>query len=505
MAAGPEPRVVVYGSSFFTLDGVSITMRAVLAHLLGLSTGKKLGSVMVVTADNPTPETLAKFAEDYPGVKVVNGIGGQAPLPGAEYSFGIKLDQTVMDKISAFNPTVIHLTNPDLLAVDLAQWVCMKLPDVALISSLHTNYVALVDFYSPVHALTKIVVMAMGWVYNVVPCTYVPSSYTQSHYAEYKWSTDLRVWGRGVDTKYLNPSKRSQAWRDSFDLTDDDVAVLYVSRLVPEKRPLLWADAVSAVSQEAVQARKNKVIGVCVGEGIGTVKADVGSKPGISCVGWKSGDELATIFASADVLMFPSETETFGRVTLEACASGIPCIVDQHCGGHLVTSGYNGFLVPTGGTAQDYAKELRKLAFDKELRKKCAKNARAFGETLEKDKLMDDMIGIYKAEYEQQVVLKKRAVLQTSRVRLALFGMSTLSIYAGVQVLNILTSFVMLFIKGPKSAEFLCGIKCVKRGFSDLFKICYSPKGLALLVAFALVLTHYKGVNLTQPILDMMA
>jgi glycosyltransferase involved in cell wall biosynthesis len=68
----------------------------------------------------------------------------------------------------------------------------------------------------------------------------------------------------------------------------------------------------------------------------------------VSCCGWLSGAALGEAYASSDVLLFPSDVETFGNVTLEALASGCPCVVEEKCGGHLVTHGVNGFTCPAG-------------------------------------------------------------------------------------------------------------------------------------------------------------
>lgn len=71
-------------------------------------------------------------------------------------------------------------------------------------------------------------------------------------------------------------------------------------------------------------------------------------KISVVCCGWLSGAALGEAYASSDVLLFPSDVETFGNVTLEALASGCPCVVEEKCGGHLVTHGVNGFTCPAG-------------------------------------------------------------------------------------------------------------------------------------------------------------
>ena len=72
-------------------------------------------------------------------------------------------------------------------------------------------------------------------------------------------------------------------------------------------------------------------------------------------LGWMSGEELARVYASVDVFLFPSEVETFGNVTLEALASGVPCVASAGCSGHLVSHGVNGFVVNKADVEEYYA------------------------------------------------------------------------------------------------------------------------------------------------------
>jgi glycosyltransferase involved in cell wall biosynthesis len=147
--------------------------------------------------------------------------------------------------------------------------------------------------------------------------------------------TELKEWGRGVDLQMFSPDRRSNELRASKGISSSDIVVLWVSRLVPEKRPDIWMNVIKRLQEEHLPVKAFVV-------GNGTFEKYLSKLRDVTCCGWMSGTALGEIYASADILLFPSDVETFGNVTLEALASGCPSIVEQKCGGHLVTHGVNG-------------------------------------------------------------------------------------------------------------------------------------------------------------------
>jgi glycosyltransferase involved in cell wall biosynthesis len=138
----------------------------------------------------------------------------------------------------------------------------------------------------------------------------------------------------------FNPTlRRSEAFRAKVGVGPRDVCLIWVGRLVPEKRPDIWRDVYLALLAEGLPV-KGLVVGV------GPCQAMFDACPGVAVAGWLSGVDLAEAYASADLLLFPSDVETFGNVTLEALGSGIPAVVENLCSQHLVTDGIEGFTVP---------------------------------------------------------------------------------------------------------------------------------------------------------------
>lgn len=131
----------------------------------------------------------------------------------------------------------------------------------------------------------------------------------------YDTATELREWGRGIDLKLFSPERRSKEFRLSKGIAETDIVVLWVGRLVPEKRVDIWINTIKRLQTEGLSVHAMVV-------GNGTFEKALASIGRVSFCGWLSGTALAEAYASSDILLFPSDVETFGNVTLEALASG---------------------------------------------------------------------------------------------------------------------------------------------------------------------------------------
>jgi phosphatidylinositol alpha 1,6-mannosyltransferase len=113
--------------------------------------------------------------------------------------------------------------------------------------------------------------------------------------------------------------------------------------------------------------------------------------------GFLSGDELAAAYASSDIFVFPSDSESFGNVTLEAMASGLPTVCADATGSRsLVVPGETGFLAPADD-AQGFARHITALAQDTGLRRRLGQAARARALTFSWDETLARMLGYYRA------------------------------------------------------------------------------------------------------------
>ncbi|HEY7037375.1 MAG TPA: glycosyltransferase family 1 protein [Methylomirabilota bacterium] len=153
----------------------------------------------------------------------------------------------------------------------------------------------------------------------------------------------VSVLGRGVDGRLFNPARRSASLRRSWGVTDDDLVALCVGRVAAEKNVGLAIEAYRVMRDEHPRCRL-----VIVGDGP-LRRTLERAHPELFFTGMLTGETLAAHFASADLFLFPSETETFGNVTLEALASGLALVAyDYAAAREHVRPGRTGLLVPHG-------------------------------------------------------------------------------------------------------------------------------------------------------------
>jgi len=153
----------------------------------------------------------------------------------------------------------------------------------------------------------------------------------------------VHVLGRGVDGELFDPARRSASLRAAWGAGSKDLVALYVGRLAPEKNVPLAVKAYRAMQQAQTAAR-------CVIVGDGPLRGDLEkAHPDLGFCGMRTGTDLAAHYASADVFLFPSETETFGNVTLEALASGLVVVAYDYAAARMhIETGETGTLVPFG-------------------------------------------------------------------------------------------------------------------------------------------------------------
>jgi glycosyltransferase involved in cell wall biosynthesis len=200
------------------------------------------------------------------------------------------------------------------------------------------------------------------WVFNWLrrfhnrgDATLVPTLELQ----EQLWSqgfAKVRRLGRAVDTRQFHPSWRSEALRRSWGLAEDDLALVSVGRIAPEKNLELTLRAYRAVREQAPRTRL-----VLVGDGPARAALQA-ANPDVIFAGVQRGDALARHYASADLFLFSSLSETFGNVTLEAMASGLPVVAfDYGAAREHLRHGEHGAVVPFG-VAEEFVHWTQRVA-----------------------------------------------------------------------------------------------------------------------------------------------
>lgn len=238
---------------------------------------------------------------------------------------------------SVKRPDVVHIATEGPLGWSALQAaVHLRLP---VVSDFRTNFHAYCRHYG-MGWLQKPIVAYLRKFHNRTDCTLVPTDALRSDLAQLGFE-NLKVLARGIDTELFHPSKRSDTLRRRWGAAPDTPVVLCVGRLAPEKN----LDALVSAFNQVLQHRPDARL-VLVGDG--PSRDSIRQKcPNAILAGFQSGEALATHYASADVFLFPSVTETFGNVTPEAMASGLAVVAfDYAAASQLIRDNDNGCLVP---------------------------------------------------------------------------------------------------------------------------------------------------------------
>lgn len=269
----------------------------------------------------------------YSDTLIVSGL----PLPGYQgLRFGLPCRAKLRRHWEAQRPDIIYAATEGPLgqsAIRAAE--DLKIP---VVSGFHTNFHEYMTHYK-MPVLGKVVQGFLRKTHNRTRRTFAPSADVIAK-LNAMGIRDTRLLGRGVDSTRFDPQKRDPALRQRWGARDDDsIVAIFVSRLAAEKNIPLAAKAF-----EALQARLPEVSCVFVGDGPERAKLEK-AHPAFIFSGMQQGEDLARHYASGDLFIFPSVTETFGNVVTEAMASGLVTVAyDYAAPGRYISDGQNGFL-----------------------------------------------------------------------------------------------------------------------------------------------------------------
>lgn len=369
----PERVAVFSGNYNCCTDGHSRTINRMVAYLESCGT-----EVMVFAPRTPTPRpTLGGTLVPIPS----------APIPGrSEYRFAYSLTRSARRKLDAFQPDFIHVSTPDLLGYSAIRHA--ERQGIPIVASYHTRFDTYFRYYGA-GILESTILRYLRHFYSHCEHVYVPSQSMKEVLARTGIGRDIRLWSRGIDRTVFTPDKRDLSWRRSIGIADDEVVLLFVGRLVKEKA----IDVVAELHAE-LNRRGTKHRFMVVGEGPARPQFEATMPAGIF-VGFQNGADLARAYASADIFFNPSVTETFGNVTLEAMASGLPTLCLRATGSsNLVANGVSGFLSEPGNISEA-ADRAETLITDKALRQQMAQAARKRSASYSWDAVMRELVGHY--------------------------------------------------------------------------------------------------------------
>lgn len=282
------------------------------------------------------------------------------PIPGrGEYRFPLALSPRVRRDLAKFAPNVVHVSSPDTVGHRAVSWARgRRLP---ILASVHTRFETYPRYYN-LAFMEPVLEAMLRRFYRRCDALVAPSESMAQVLRDQRMNYDIGIWSRGVDREIFNPGRRSPEWRRAQGIADDEVAIGFLGRLVMEKGLDVFSDTIDELRRRGIAHRV-----LIVGEGPARAWLEA-RLPEAVFAGFQGGADLGRAVASMDVLFNPSVTETFGNVTLEAMACGLPVVAAAATGSEsLVDDGVSGRLIRPGAV-HHFAEALRRYIEEPELR-----------------------------------------------------------------------------------------------------------------------------------------
>lgn len=329
---------VITGNYNAVIDGVAIATNRQVEALL--KSGAKV-RVYAPVADRPL---------------IVPHVGDLVPVPSIPivppYRLALGLPPSIKKDLAEFRPNLVHIATPDLLGFAAQEWARRR--KIPVISTFHTHFGSYLTYY---HCgfLNPVYTRAVRWFYRRCQKVFVACQSMIDELRRTGIDSNFIEMPFGVDTERFHLSKRSESWRAKRGFTPGEVVVLFVGRLVWEKGLQVFAETIHQLESRNVLHRV-----LIVGEGPAGEEFRK-QLPNAQFAGRLMGDELPTAFASSDIFFFPSASETFGLVSLEALSSGLPAVVADATGSKdIIRNNVEGFVCPTGDVPA-FASAVEKL------------------------------------------------------------------------------------------------------------------------------------------------
>ena len=326
-SAAPRRIAVFVGNYVDVVDGVAKTIRRWVQHL------RERGDEVVVFAPvGPNPAF-----EVGPEVHALPTL----PLLGFAqdgYRYAYRLDASTRAALDELDPQIVHVASPDRAASCAIDWARER--GVPVVGSFHTNFASYFRFLRGWGWLESIAWRFVCGFYGRLDEVYVPTASMLDELREHGLRAPAQIWSRGVDLERFAPAARSLAWRRAHGIADDEVVIAFVARLFWEKGVRKLARVLTALRDRGV---RHRVLIAGEGPAHSFLRKQL---PDARMIGFVTGEELSRAYASADLFVYPSETDTFGNVTLEALASGLPvvaadapgtrCVIGESSAGRLI-------------------------------------------------------------------------------------------------------------------------------------------------------------------------
>lgn len=309
------------------INGVALTV-----HSLATGLAARGHQVDLIRPRQPQPH------QDEPGIDVLSVRGGALPrYPGLR--FGLPAGRTLRQHWRQQRPDAIYVATEGPLGWSAVRTAARL--GIPVSSGFHTRFDSYADHYG-LGLLTPLVRGYLRRFHQRGAATLVPTD-ALARELQAMGICNARLLRRAVDTQLFHPNQRDDNLRDAWGVDTATPVVLYVGRIAPEKNLELAVQAFRAIQQRIPKARY-----VWVGDGPARAALEA-ANPDFIFAGMQRDETLARHYASADLFPFPSLSETFGNVILEALAAGLPVVAyaEGAAREHLV-DGVNGYCIESG-------------------------------------------------------------------------------------------------------------------------------------------------------------
>lgn len=291
-----------------------------------------------------------------------------------------------LDLIEKWKPNLIHSTTE--FGVGLGGLFGAREKRVPFVSSYHTHFTAYLKHYK-LSVLDAIGWPYLRWFHNAGRITWAPSEIVRAELEQHGFA-NTRVWSRGVDANQFHPKFRSNELRAKLGVPENGLLVIYVGRLAPEK-----GIHVALEGMRQVMERNPNVRFALAGHGPDEERCRATAPPGAVFTGRLTGRALSEFYASGDIFVFPSITETFGNVVLEAMSSRL-ALVAPDIGATTELATTETSLQFRAQDAASLAACIETLVNDAVLRKRISDAAFAVATTRTWDAVFDRLVGDYR-------------------------------------------------------------------------------------------------------------
>lgn len=342
--------------------------------------------VRVYSASYPVPPGLADRPEVHRSPSVPFFL-----YPDVQWAFPRLRD--VVDDLARFQPDVVHVATE--FTVGVAGVKAARQLRLPLIASSHTDYEKYAARYNVEWAL-RVGWHYLRWFYGHAHRVLCPSRIYEEHLNR-RGISHTGLWSRGVDPAVFHPSFRSKAYRRALGVGPGDLLVTYIGRIAKEKN-------LAQLLQAWEELRSHRGSAQLALVGGGPLEDEIRRReiPGVHVLGLRHDRELSEAYASADMFVFPSATETFGNSLLEAMGSGLPSLAVS-AGGVLefARHGENAWLVePNCATA--LAEGMHRLMEDPDLRLRLSEGALGAAAERRWDQVYDQLLDDYREAVESR-------------------------------------------------------------------------------------------------------